>query len=257
MDVRWPPRTDVVGTQISMTSYDEVLELVERRPRGRATVVCVCTVHSVMSARREPDLAQALADADVTTPDGVPLVWAVRATAYRGQGRVYGPDLMASALESGVARGWRHFLYGSTDATLEALQAAVQRRVPGVTIAGAHAPPFRPLRPDEQEAEYDLIRAAAPDIVWVGLGMPKQELWMHRAAEHLPGVALVGVGAAFDFLSGRVRQAPPWVQRAGLEWLFRLSQEPRRLWRRYLFNNPAYLALLAAQVARRHLGRLP
>lgn len=253
--VRWPPRAEVVGTPISMTSYEEVLDVVAERPPDRATVVCVCTVHSVMTARRRPELARALHDADVTTPDGVPLVWALRAMAHRGQTRVYGPDLMVAALARGVPSGWRHYFYGATASTLSALRAAAERRAPGIVVAGAHAPPFRALSRQEELREYERIRAARPDVVWVGLGMPKQELWMHRAAPHLPGVALLGVGAAFDFLAGTKRQAPRWLQRAGLEWLFRLAHEPRRLWRRYVFNNPAYLVLLAAQLARQRLIR--
>lgn len=254
-DIRWPPRVDVVGTPISLTSYEEVLDLFDDRPADRALVVAVCTVHSVMSARRRSELARALKAADVTTPDGVPLVWALRALAHRSQARVYGPDLMAAALARGVASGWRHYLYGGTEDALGALRDVVSRRYPGVQIVGSHAPPFRPPRPEEEARDHARIRDAGADIVWVGLGMPKQELWMHRAAAHLPGTALVGVGAAFDFLSGAKPQAPAWMQQAGLEWLFRLGHEPRRLWRRYLYNNPAYLVLLAGQIVRERLDR--
>jgi N-acetylglucosaminyldiphosphoundecaprenol N-acetyl-beta-D-mannosaminyltransferase len=199
----------------------------------------------VMSARRDPALAAALATADVATPDGMPLVWAIRREARADQQRVYGPDLMAAALRHGVARGWRHYLYGATDETLARLRAACEELAPGVVIAGTHAPPFRAQAPAEEEAALAAIRDAGTDLLWVGLGMPKQELWAARVADRLPGVAVLGVGAAFDLLSGTVSQAPDWIQDRGLEWLYRLAKEPRRLGPRYLATNPAYLLLRA------------
>lgn len=244
------PKIDVLGTPISLTSYDEMLSVLDRPPEDRALKVAVCTVHSVMTARQDPRLAAALRDADVATPDGMPLVWALRASGHREQQRVYGPDLMAAAFPYGISRGWSHYLYGATEDTLARLVGALGERAPGARIVGTHAPPFRPLTREEEDAVIEDIRSSGADIVWVGLGMPKQELWMAQVAHRLPGVAVVGVGAAFDLLSGTVRQAPSWMQRIGLEWLFRLSQEPRRLWRRYLWNNPAYLGLLGAQLVR-------
>lgn len=253
----FPPQTDVLGVPISMTSYEQVLGLVERRPRDSATVVTVCNVHSVMTARRDPALMDAIASADVATTDGVPLVWYVRATARPDQTRVYGPDLMRAALPHGVDRGWRHYLYGTTEATLDRLVAAIAADAPGAQVVGRTAPPFRPLTADEEDAVVADILSSRPDIVWVGLGMPRQELFMHGIARRLPGVVLVGVGAAFDLLSGTVPQAPAWLQRMGLEWLFRLWQEPRRLWRRYLVNNPAFAALALRQVVRHRSATRP
>jgi N-acetylglucosaminyldiphosphoundecaprenol N-acetyl-beta-D-mannosaminyltransferase len=247
--VRVPPRVPVVGTPISLTSYDEVLELLAARPAERATVLAFCNVHSVMTARRDPAVARALADADLATPDGMPLVWALRKLARAEQARVYGPDLMRAALPYGLERGWRHYLYGATPDTLHRLQRAADELAPGVRIVGAHAPPFRPETPQERAAVLAHIRASEADLVWVGLGMPKQELWMHEVAPGLPGVALLGVGAAFDLLSGVVPQAPAWLQERGLEWAFRLAKEPRRLWRRYLVNNPQFVVALARQMA--------
>jgi N-acetylglucosaminyldiphosphoundecaprenol N-acetyl-beta-D-mannosaminyltransferase len=241
-------RSPVVGTPISMTSYPEVLAAIEDRPKDTAMVISVCNVHSVMSARNNPDLAQALNGSHIATPDGVPLVWALRWTANPEQERVYGPDLMRLALVDKDHRQWRHYLYGSTDDTLTALIDAIEDIAPDVQIVGRNAPPFRPLTADEQEQHLDAIRASGADVVWVGLGMPKQELWMHSVQEQLPGVALVGVGAAFDFLAGNVAEAPQWMQRASLEWLYRLLKEPRRLWRRYIWNNPAFVVLLAHQI---------
>lgn len=243
-----PERVPVVGTPISLTSYDEVLVKLAARPADRPTVVAVCNVHSVMTARTDPDVARALRGADIATPDGMPLVWALRRLARPDQNRVYGPDLMRAALTHGLAHGWKHYLYGATPTTLGRLRAAAEALAPGVQIVGAHAPPFRPLTAEEEQAVLADIRASGADLVWVGIGMPKQELWMDRVAPSLPGVALLGVGAAFDLLSGVVPQAPPRLQRAGLEWAYRLAQEPRRLWRRYLWNNPRYALLIVGQL---------
>lgn len=243
-----PPKTPVVGTPISMTSYDEVLQALASRRSDRALTVAVCNVHSVMSARKDPVLRSALHEADIATPDGVPLVWGIRWTADSDQERVYGPELMVRGLAASGTMGLRHYLYGSTPETLASLEKAIEDQAPQASIVGIESPPFRQLTEAEEREVIDRIRASGADVVWVGLGMPKQELWINQAAPELPGIALLGVGAAFDFLAGTKRQAPGWMQRAGLEWLFRLIQEPRRLWRRYLWNNPAYLVLLVRQV---------
>jgi N-acetylglucosaminyldiphosphoundecaprenol N-acetyl-beta-D-mannosaminyltransferase len=238
-----------------MTSYDEVLDLLGRVSAERATVVAVCNVHTVMSCRRDPALAAAIGAADIATPDGLPLVWTLRLTGPPDQRRVYGPELMRRALVRGVQEQWRHYFYGATEDTLRRLTEATHRLAPGALVVGAESPPFRPLAPEEEEAVLERIRRSGADIVWVGIGMPKQELWMHRVRDRLPGVALLGVGAAFDFIAGTKPTAPAWMQRFGLEWLFRLASEPRRLWRRYLWNNPAFLLLMARQVvARRGRG---
>lgn len=250
-----PARIDVAGTPVSATTYAELLDHLEQRPADRAMTVAVCTVHSVMTARRDPKLAEAIGEADIATPDGVPLTWAMRLTARPGQPRVYGPHLMRLAFAQSDERGWSHYLYGTTEETLQLLQANLAARFPAAKVAGSTAPPFRPQKTEEEDEVVADILASGADLVWVGLGMPKQELWMHRLRDRLPGVALLGVGAAFDFHAGTVPQAPAWMQRAGLEWLFRLYQEPRRLWRRYVWNNPAYLVLLVRQVLRYRLDR--
>lgn len=254
MTENFPAKAAVVGTPISMTTYDEVLKVLAERPGDRATVVAVCNVHSVMSARSDERLARALASAEIATPDGMPLVWCLRAISSAGQQRVYGPELMVRGLKYGVDRGWRHYFYGASDETLALLQEAAAKIAPGIQVVGSFAPPFREQSEEEVEAVISDIRAAKPDLLWVGIGMPKQELWMYRVRDKLPGVALLGVGASFDFIAGRVAQAPAILQKYGLEWAFRLSQEPRRLWRRYLWNNPAYLVLCAGQVLRHKLA---
>ena len=242
-----PAKTPVVGTPISMTSYDEVMAEIRTPPSDRAMTVAVCTVHSVMTARKNAELRSALHDADIATPDGVPLVWTIRMTARPNQERVYGPELMRQTLVA-TSRDIKHYLFGSTPETIEILQRQIARFAPSAVIVGTESPPFRPLSQDEEEEALDRIRASGATVVWVGLGMPKQELWMHRVGPRLPGITLVGVGAAFDFLAETKAQAPQWMQRNGLEWLFRLSREPRRLWRRYIWNNPAFLMLMFRQV---------
>lgn len=251
----WPPRVLVAGTPISAVSTDTLITALLDRPSNKATVVAFCNVHSVMTARRDPRVASALREADIASPDGMPLVWGLRAVGHSQRDRVDGPSFMEHAITAGVQHGWRHYFYGSTDRTLAELLQVVRRIAPGVRIAGSYSPPFTVPSEDDVQAAAIRIAQSDADLVWVGLGMPKQELWMQAASRHLPGVALLGVGAAFDFLAGTTPRAPAWMQAAGLEWLHRLSKEPRRMWRRYLFNNPAYLTLLARDVVRDNLRR--
>ncbi len=217
--------------------------------------VSTCTVYTVMSAREDAQAMRALHSADLVTPDGMPLVWLGRLWGSSEVSRVYGPDLFRAMAAEGAKRGHRHYLYGGAPETVERLAAVLAEQYPGLVIAGGVSPPFRPLTPEEDAEHIRAINAAAPDVLWVGLGSPKQDIWMaaHRAALDVP--VMVGVGAAFDFLSGDKRQAPRWVQRAGLEWLYRLLQEPRRLARRYLLYNPLFVLMVAAQWIGRAWGR--
>jgi N-acetylglucosaminyldiphosphoundecaprenol N-acetyl-beta-D-mannosaminyltransferase len=255
--VKLPPKSSVVGLPISMTSYEEVLEMIDNRPKDASLRIAVCNVHSVMSSRRDPALAQALNEAHIATPDGVPLVWTLRHTTQSNQERVYGPDLMRHALVGTDGRTWKHYLYGSTTDTLDLLQQSIIEFAPHAAIVGAYSPPFGAPSPQDDADDAARILSSGADIVWVGLGMPKQELWMHRMTEQLPGLAVVGVGAAFDFLAGTVEEAPEWMMQAGLEWLFRFSREPRRLWRRYLWNNPAFVILVMRQILAQRLRGQP
>jgi N-acetylglucosaminyldiphosphoundecaprenol N-acetyl-beta-D-mannosaminyltransferase len=241
---------DVLGTHLSVVSYAEVLRRMEDPPSSRAQLFAFCNVHSIMTARRDSEVRRALDGMDVATPDGMPLVWVMRRRGLPQQARVYGPDLMELALKHGVPLGWKHFLFGATDSTLERLEAAANRLAPGVQIAGRLAPPYRPLSPAENDEVVHRVHISGANVLWVGLGMPKQELWMRRVAARLSGINVMGVGAAFDLLSGVVPQAPDWVQDHGLEWAYRLWREPARLWRRYLYNNPAFIVLAAAETAR-------
>lgn len=245
-----PPRTNILGVGISALTMDLALRVIDgwiaRRERR---YVCVATVHSVMEAQRDPTLRAILNRSGLTTPDGMPLVWLSRRLGFPHVERVYGPDLLLALAEHGVERGYRHFFYGGGPGVADRLAARLAERFPGICIAGTYTPPFRPLPPEADAAVVELINGLEPDIVWVGLGCPKQEHWMAEHRERLDAPVLIGVGAAFDFLSGAKRQAPRWMQRSGLEWLFRLAQEPRRLGKRYLVYNPWFVLLVTLQLA--------
>lgn len=239
------PRVNILGVRVSVLTVPDAVATVERWiADGERRYVCVTGVHGVMESRRDPALRAIHNAAGLVTADGMPLVWLSRRRGYPAAERVYGPDLMLALCERAAARGYSNFLMGGAPGTPERLAERLCARFPGLRIAGTFSPPFRPMTPEEDAALVARINAARPDIVWVGLSTPKQERWMaeHRAA--LGASALIGVGAAFDFLSSRKRQAPVWMRRRGLEWLFRLATEPRRLARRYFVNNTMFLAAL-------------
>ena len=187
----------------------------------------------------------------------MPLVWLCRAAGYRYVTRVYGPDLMLALCKAGCASGLRHYFYGGAEGVPESLAQSLTRQFPDLQITGTFSPPYRPLSPQEDSAIIDRINQTLPDIVWVGLGTPKQDFWVADHRGKVNAAALIAVGAAFDFHSGRVKQAPLWIQRSGLEWLFRLIQEPRRLWKRYLVDNLIFLTHVALQRSKLHGTRLP
>lgn len=219
------------------TALAEIQRWIELRERH---YVCVTGVHGVMESQRDPFLREIHNASGLTTPDGMPMVWAGR-IAGAGISRVYGPDLMLALCERAAARGWSSYFYGGRPGVPERLTARLVERFPGLPIAGIHSPPFGPVTPEEDEGIVQAINAAKPDIVWVGLSTPKQERWMAAHVDRLEAPVLIGVGAAFDIHAGTLAQAPVWMQRSGLEWLYRLIREPRRLWRRYLFNNPVFV----------------
>ncbi|WP_370328368.1 WecB/TagA/CpsF family glycosyltransferase [Euzebya sp.] len=241
---------DVLGVHLDTTSYADLLVWLDEPVDGpRARTVAFCNVHSVMTARRDPVVARALAAMDVATTDGMPLVWAARRLGHPAQGRVYGPDLMEMAVRRSPDRPWRHYLYGASPDVLARLVANLRAMAPDIDIAGWHSPPYRPLTPAEEAADVAAIARSGATHVWVGLGMPKQELFVQRVADRLGGTTLLAVGAAFDMHAGVVSQAPDWIQDRGLEWAYRWAQEPTRLASRYLVNNPLFLLLLARQLA--------
>jgi N-acetylglucosaminyldiphosphoundecaprenol N-acetyl-beta-D-mannosaminyltransferase len=206
-------------------------------------------VHGVIEGRRDATFRRILNRAALVLPDGMPLVWFGRLRGHRGIQRVYGPGFMEAVLARTAGAAVRHFFYGGQPGVAEDLARRMSARFPGLKIAGTYCPPFRPLSQSELEMVARTINEAGPDIVWVGLSTPKQERWIAEVRERLRAKVVVSVGAAFDYHTGRLRQAPAWMQRAALEWLFRLWQEPGRLWRRYAVNNPRFLGLAVLQLA--------
>jgi N-acetylglucosaminyldiphosphoundecaprenol N-acetyl-beta-D-mannosaminyltransferase len=202
-------------------------------------------MHGIVEAQRDPAFKEALNSTDLVVPDGMPLVWLGRRGGCHLRRRVYGPDLMLAFCEQTAARGYRHFFYGGEPGVPERLAESLKRRFPPMEVCGTFSPPFRPLDPEEDQEIATMICRAAPDVLWVGLGTPKQERWMCEHRDKLNVPAIVSVGAAFDLLSGRRNQAPGWMREHGLEWLFRLVQEPRRLWRRYLVGGVQFGVYLA------------
>lgn len=225
-------------------AVDTIGRWIEDRARR---YVCVTGVHGIIESQRNDDVRRIHNEAGLVTPDGMPLVWLLRASGYRDADRVYGPDLMLAVFRDSKISECRHFLYGASPETLGELEGNLRERFPRARIVGAYSPPFRPLTDEEDREIIQTINGSRADIVWVGLSTPKQERWMADHRGPLEAPVLIGVGAAFDYHAGRVRQAPRFVQRSGLEWVFRLAMEPRRLWRRYLTNNPRFVWLLAAQ----------
>lgn len=238
----------VLGAPIDAVSWDAALGRLHTWSRQRESrYVCLCNVHSVVTAARDRGFRRAVANADMATPDGMPVSWMLRRQGYLQQRRISGPDLMERYCAQAATTGEPMFLYGATDGTLERLKQRLSERFPGLNIVGSLAPPFRDLDADEDQAVVDAINASGAGIVWVGLGCPKQEQWM---AEHRGRIraVMVGVGAAFDFHSGARKRAPQWMQHSGLEWLYRLLAEPRRLWRRYLVSNTLFVLGAARQL---------
>jgi N-acetylglucosaminyldiphosphoundecaprenol N-acetyl-beta-D-mannosaminyltransferase len=245
-----PGREDVLGVGISVVNMDRAIcAIQEWIDRGDRRYVCVTSVHGVMESQSSGELRRIHNAAGMVTPDGMPLAWMLKLAGHNGTDRVCGPALMPAVFAASQTRGDRHFLYGATEATLERLQAGLLARAPRACIVGCHAPPFRPLTEAEDAAVVDRINACAPDVVWVGLSTPKQEYWMASHRDRLTAPVLIGVGAAFDINAGRSRRAPKLLQRSGFEWLYRVAKEPRRLWWRYLWNNPRFVALVALQKA--------
>lgn len=253
-----PATATVLGVSLAVTDYDEVLDWMEATVAAtRRGYVCVCNVHTVMAAREDAALHAALRGSSLNVPDGQPLVWALNALGQDIDRRVYGPELMARACARAAETGQRFYLYGGrSQGALFQLALNLRQRYPGIKIVGGYSPPHRPLTAEERTAIVEEINHSRSDVVWAGIGVPKQEKWMAEMRSRLNAPVLIGVGAAFDFHAGLVRQAPSWIQDAGLEWAFRLAHEPRRLWRRYSRYNPRFLAAFTRQlVAHRRATR--
>lgn len=245
------PEGNIIGARINALSRAEVCELMEQWSRANESrYICIANVHVATMANSDPEFREILNSADIATADGVPLVWVLRKLGFRGQERVDGPTLMLDWCERVQGTKNSIFLYGSSDEILATLQQRLAERFPGLKIAGAISPPFRALTPEEDEAYVQQIAGSGAGVVFVGLGAPKQERWMNEHRGRVPAV-MVGVGAAFDFHAGLLQRAPRWMQRAGLEWFYRLLQEPRRLWKRYLVTNTVFVVRVARQFASR------
>jgi N-acetylglucosaminyldiphosphoundecaprenol N-acetyl-beta-D-mannosaminyltransferase len=247
-----PPAVGVLGVPLALTDYARTMDWMDATiQQGGKGYICVAATHTVVATQDDPELRAAVQGASLVVPDGQPLVWAMNALGHDLPHRVYGPDLMAKFCERSALTGARMFLYGGRNqGALVQLALNLRRRFPGLQVVGGYSPPFRTLSEEEIDAVVAEINHAKPDVVWVGIGVPKQEKWMAALRDRIDAPVLVGVGAAFDFHAGLVPQAPAWMQSAGLEWLFRLSKEPRRLWKRYLTYNPRFVLGVARQYAR-------
>jgi len=243
-------RANVLGVGVHAVDLPRSLEVIESALGNRqAGYVCVTGVHGVMEARRDARFREILDHALLVTPDGMPTVWVGRAQGYKAMRRVFGPDLMLELCRRSVEKNFRHFLYGGPPGVAEALRCNLELWFPGIHVVGTFTPPFRPLLPHELVALEDLFTRTNPDIVWVGLSTPKQERFMAEFVPRLKRGVMIGVGAAFDFHTGRLKDAPAWVKNSGLQWLHRVLQEPSRLGKRYLVNNSRFLWEIFRQFA--------
>ncbi len=239
---------------VRLTPFDLPAAVVEMETailQTRRAYACTCPVYTLMQGHERPEVLSALNGADWVTADGMPVVWALRTLGESAADRVYGPDLMLALTELSARKGYSQYYIGGEPGVADALAVEMQGRYPGLKVAGAQCPPFRELTPEEEVAMLERINSSHADIVWVGLGSPKQDLWMAKYRSAIDPPLLVGVGAAFDFFTGRQTQAPRWMQRSGTEWLFRLATNPRRLWRRYLIYNFKFLFQFGSQLASR------
>ena len=245
-----PARANVLGIGISAICMDQAVKLTDGLLQsGGKGYICVTGVHGVMEAQKDPVLKDILNNSFLTTPDGMPTVWVGR---YHGRNmkRVYGPDFMIEFCTHSVKRGYRHFLYGGRAGVAERLQRSLEDRIPGIQIVGWYTPPFRPLIAEELTRLQQIIRPAKPHVIWVGLSTPKQEHFMAEYLGELDVQLMVGVGAAFDIHTGAIKDAPQWIKNSGLQWAHRLTQDYRRLWKRYLINNPIFLWKIFCQLTR-------
>jgi len=238
----------ILGVRVDATSYaGATRQILDWAGQKRSRYVCCAAVNNIMEARRSPAYQTVMEQADLVTSDGMPLVWMLRWLGAHSATRVYGPELMGCLLKASEDAGIAVGFYGGSDDVLARILSIVRRRYPRLHVAFAEAPPYHELTPEEDRRTTQAIQDAGVRILFVGLGSPKQDLWMHAHKDRVPAVML-GVGAAFDFLAGAKPQAPPWMQSSGLEWAFRLATEPRRLWRRYLAQNPKFVVLALAQL---------
>jgi N-acetylglucosaminyldiphosphoundecaprenol N-acetyl-beta-D-mannosaminyltransferase len=242
-------RFNILGIGVSVvnmqTTVDTIGKALENGTRG---YVCVSPVHPFVVAQSDPVFRSIFNHSLLTVPDGMPIVWLGRLLGHRSIGRVYGPDLMLEIMRQSKEHGWTHFFYGGAEGVADELRKRMEERFPGIRVVGTYCPPFRPLTEKEEKDLQEMLKLQKPDFMWIGLGVPKQERFIAQYATKLDAKIMIGVGAAFDIHTGRLKDAPAWVKNAGMQWLHRLLQEPRRLWRRYLLMNPVFIILIILQL---------
>ena len=245
----------IARSKYSAVPYSKVVEsLVELAQKRISAYVCVSNIHTTMMGYFDPKYREITNQSTFSVPDGMPLRWSMCLLGASDQDRVRGPSLMRDLCASGHKHELKHFMYGSSEENLKLLEQKLREENPNITISGMESPPFRELSSEEEEAALERIRNSGANVLWVGLGAPKQERWMWRHKGKL-SMPVLGVGAAFDLLSGRIDEAPRLLQWAGLEWLYRFMKEPRRLWKRYLFNNPVFMVIFFIQLMRKYFFR--
>jgi len=248
-------RVDICNVPVSSTNINQACQTIDIWIRDRKKVyVCVAPVSTIVDCQSDEEYKRILEGADMITPDGMPLVWMAKFMGDKNIERTYGPDLMLALCEQGQEKGYKHYLYGGTENTCSLLKNVLKTRFPNIVISGYYAPPFRSSSDQEDQKVIDEINKSTPDILWVGLGSPKQDYWMVHHRDRLNVPVMIGVGAAFDFLAGVKKQAPRWMRNAGLEWFFRLCSEPKRLWKRYLVGNAKFLYLASKHIIKVRLG---
>lgn len=238
----------ILDVKVNLLDISLVVEVIDKwliaRGPGVARYICLTNVNSVVEAQKNPCLKKITNESDLSVCDGMPLVWLARAKGFKLKQRVYGYALMKKLFDVSGKNNFGHYFYGSTDAVLKKMLENIKKAYPNLKVSGSYSPPFRQLEESEKDSVIKDINTSKADIIWVGLGYPKQEIWMYEFRKLIKCPVLIGVGAAFDFFSGNKGQAPLWMQNAGLEWLFRLLLEPKRLWRRYLINNTLFIFFL-------------
>lgn len=241
-------RVDILGVNVSAIDMnDACLAIEEAISCGRKDYVCVCPVSTIMECQENERMLTSVNSAALVTPDGMPVVWLGRMSGFGNMRRVYGPDLMLEVCRISAEKGYKNYFYGSSENVLEGLRDKLAVLYPGLKISGSYSPAFSELTAAEEEEIIRKINGSNSDILWVGLGSPKQDIWMYEHRDRINVPVMVGVGAAFDFISGKKKQAPRFMQRTGTEWLFRLATEPRRLWKRYIFGNTRFLYLICRE----------
>lgn len=233
---------DVLGVKIFETNLDQACHFIEERiSKKESAYICIAPVATVVDCQKDPDYLNVINQSAMTTPDGMPIVWLGRWKGYKNVERTYGPDLLKHFCALSEKKGYRHYFYGGTEETIALLKDKLKTKFPDLNIVGMYSPPFKKTHALEDPGIIAEINALKPDVLWIGLGSPKQDFWMHQHKDKLKVGVMIGVGAAFDFMAGTKKQAPRWMQKSGLEWFFRLCSEPRRLWRRYLIGNSQFI----------------